>query len=332
MTSPTKVAVIGGGSWATALVKILSENDVLINWWIKNDEDVIHIQNLGVNPKYLSNIRIDLKKVKPLNNINQTLEGVSVVIFAVPAAFIREVLALLTPRQLKDKILVSAIKGMIPGLNILVTEYLQKEFKARKENLCMISGPCHSEEVALEKRSYLTIACIEQEAGQAIARLLNCKFVKTTTILDLYGVEYCAVLKNVIALACGVAHGLNYGDNFQAVLVSNALQEIEVFLNKSYPMQRNLSASAYLGDLLVTTSSQFSRNRTLGNMIGRGYSVRSAQIEMNMVAEGYWAVKCIQEVNKKLQLKLPITKAVYNIFYEKISPAVELRILEDVFS
>jgi glycerol-3-phosphate dehydrogenase (NAD(P)+) len=154
--------------------------------------------------------------------------------------------------------------------------------------------------------------------------------VKTSTIIDLYGIEYCAVIKNIIALACGLAHGLNYGDNFQAVLVSNALQEIDIFLKKVYPLKRDLNASAYLGDLLVTTYSQFSRNRTLGNMIGRGYSVRSAQIEMNMVAEGYWAVKCVHEVNKTLQLKMPITKAVYNILYEKISPAVEMRILEDV--
>ena len=268
---PSRIAIIGGGSWATALVKILSENDVKINWWIKNGEDVIHIQNLGINPKYLSNIRIDLKKVTPLNNIERALDGASIVIFAVPAAFIKDVLSLLSPRELKDKILVSAIKGMIPSDNILVTEYLEKHFEIKKENLCMIAGPCHSEEVALEKKSYLTIASFTKDSGKKIADFLNCRFVKTSTILDLYGVEYCAVIKNIIALACGLAHGLNYGDNFQAVLVSNALQEIETFLNKVYPMKRDLNASAYLGDLLVTTYYQFSRNRSLGHMIGRGY-------------------------------------------------------------
>jgi glycerol-3-phosphate dehydrogenase (NAD(P)+) len=327
---PARIAIIGGGSWATALVKIFSENEVKLSWWIKNPEDVIHIQNIGINPKYLSNIRINLKKVRPTNDLKSAIEGVSMVVFAVPAAFIKDVLSLISKEDLKDKIIVSAIKGMIPKDNILVTEYLESAFFVPKKFLCVISGPCHSEEVALEKKSYLTIACHELSIGARLSRLLTCRFVKTTPILDVYGVEYCAVMKNVIAIACGVSHGLNYGDNFQAVLVSNAMQEIKSFLDVVYPMSRDLNASAYLGDLLVTTYSHFSRNRTLGSMVGRGYSVRSTQIEMNMVAEGYWAVKCVHEINKQHNIPMPITKAVYNILYEKISPAVEIRILEDV--
>jgi glycerol-3-phosphate dehydrogenase (NAD(P)+) len=326
----TKIAIIGGGSWATALVKILSESDVKINWWIKNAEDVIHIQNIGINPKYLSNIRINLKVVKPLNDLKAALEGAQLVILAVPAAFIKEVLNLLSPEDLENKMIISAIKGMIPNDNILVSNYLIKNFNIKTANLCFLAGPCHSEEVALEKRSYLTVAANNEPTGVYIARLLTCRFIKTTCIIDLYGTEYCAVMKNIIAIACGVAHGMNYGDNFQAVLVSNAMQEISIFLNALDPKPRDLNASAYLGDLLVTTYSQFSRNRTLGNMVGRGYSVKSAQIEMNMVAEGFWAVKSIHELNKKVGINMPITKAVYNILYEKISPAVEMRILEDI--
>lgn len=329
-TGPAKIAVIGGGSWATALVKILSENDVKINWWIRNPEDVVHIQNIGTNPKYLSNIKINLKKVRPLNDLRAALEDVFIVILAVPAAFLSNAMLSVSAEDLKNKMLVSAIKGMIPNDNFLVTEFLEKRFRIEKEMLFAISGPCHSEEVALEKKSYLTIAANDMVGGAYLARLLTCRFVKTGAINDLAGTEYAAVMKNIIAIACGIAHGLSYGDNFQAVLVSNAMQEINSFLTVVYPLERDLNASAYLGDLLVTTYSQFSRNRTFGNMVGRGYSVRSAQIEMNMIAEGYWAVKSIHEIGSKFSIHMPITRAVYNIIYEKISPAVEMRILEDV--
>jgi glycerol-3-phosphate dehydrogenase (NAD(P)+) len=193
----------------------------------------------------------------------------------------------------------------------------------------VIAGPCHAEEVALEKQSYLTIAGKSVETAKKVAALLTGRFIKTSTIEDVYGVEYCAVMKNIIALACGITHGLNYGDNFQAVLVSNAMQEIGRFLHRIFPLERDIHGSAYLGDLLVTAYSQFSRNRTFGNMIGRGYTVQSAQMEMNMVAEGYYAVKSIYEINKELQVDMPITKAVYKILYEKVSPLLEISILRD---
>jgi glycerol-3-phosphate dehydrogenase (NAD(P)+) len=323
------VAVVGGGSWATALVKILAEGNVKVNWWIRNPKDVKHIKTYTNNPRYLSNIQFNLRKVKPSSDLGKVLEDASYAILAVPAAFISEVLSELSPSILKEKTIVSAIKGMIPEQNLLVSDFMEKKFGIKTADQCIIAGPCHSEEIAMEKRSYLTIGGSNEVAGD-VASLLSCRYVKTSVIDDLYGLEYCAIMKNIIAIASGVAKGLSYGDNFQAVLVANAMQEIKRFVEKLHPLKgRDMDASAYLGDLLVTAYSQFSRNRTLGNMVGQGYSVRSAQMEMKMVAEGYYAVKSIYEINNKYNVEMPVTRTVYNILYEKISPAVEMKILED---
>ncbi len=325
----TKVTVIGGGSWATALVNILSENNVSINWWLKNESDANHIKTYGKNPRYLSNISINKEKVTTLTDLKQSLQNTEVVILAVPAAFIEEVLNGIDYNDFKGKIIVSAIKGMIPSENILVTDFVEKKYSIPPTNLCVIAGPCHSEEIAMEKRSYLTIAGNDNATSHKVAQLLSCRYVITSVIQDLYGIEYCAVMKNIIAMACGLARGLNYGDNFQAVLVSNAMQEINRFLEVVHPGVRDMNKSAYLGDLLVTCYSPYSRNRTLGYMVGKGYSVRAAMTEMNMIAEGYYAVSCVHELNKKYNVNMPITKTVYNVLYEKISPVMEMRILEN---
>jgi glycerol-3-phosphate dehydrogenase (NAD(P)+) len=253
------------------------------------------------------------------------------VILAVPAAFVAAALAVLPADSFQGKVLVSAVKGMIPHRNILITDYLEQTFGVPASHQCVIAGPCHAEEVALEKQSYLTIGSHDLNHAADFCRLLRNRYVKASPLDDIDGVEYCAVLKNIIALACGIAHGMGYGDNFQAVMVSNAMQEIDRFLQAVMPVPRNLSGSAYLGDLLVTAYSQFSRNRTFGNMIGRGYTVKSAQVEMNMVAEGYYAVESIQGINKTLQVDMPIMEAVYRILYEKISPVIELEILKEKF-
>jgi glycerol-3-phosphate dehydrogenase (NAD(P)+) len=302
---------------------------VKINWWLKNIDDAKHIREFGNNPRYLSNIQINPRKVKPLTDLKKSLDGVQIVLLAVPAAFIEEVLVTLRKEDLQDKIIVSAIKGMIPSANALVTDFVEEKYGVQAKNLCVIAGPCHSEEIAMEKRSYLTIAGNDRSVSEKVAQLLACRFVITSVIEDLYGVEYCAVMKNIIALACGIARGLNYGDNFQAVLVSNAMQEIKRFLDVIHPGKRDMDASAYLGDLLVTCYSPYSRNRTLGYMVGKGYSVRAAMAEMNMIAEGYYAVSCIYEINRKYNVTMPVTKTVYNVLYEKISPIMEVRILEN---
>jgi glycerol-3-phosphate dehydrogenase (NAD(P)+) len=323
------IAVIGGGSWATALVKILSENQAQVHWWLRKPDDVRHLQTYRHNPRYLSGISFGLDYVHPSTDLRQVVAASGWVILAVPAAFVEEALQPLQPADLADKVLVSAIKGMIPRQNTLITTFLEQQYGVPASRLCVIAGPCHAEEVALEKQSYLTIGSHDLPQAEAFCALLRNRYVKANPLDDIDGIEYCAVMKNIIALACGIAHGLNYGDNFQAVLVSNAMLEIERFLDALMPLHRSLTGSAYLGDLLVTAYSQFSRNRTFGNMIGRGYSVKSAQFEMNMVAEGYYAVQSIYELNKTLQVDMPITAAVYHILYDRVSPAVEMAILKE---
>jgi glycerol-3-phosphate dehydrogenase (NAD(P)+) len=268
---PTQIAVIGGGSWATALVKILSENHVKIKWWIRRKADVDFIRKYNHNPSYLTDVAINPRKVKTYNKMSEALNGVEYIILAIPAAFIPATLKDLNKKHFEGKKVVSAIKGMIPEENLLVTDWLTREFNLPIGQTCVIAGPCHAEEVALEKQSYLTIASPNIEVAQSFANLLNCRFLQANAITDLYGVEYCAVIKNIIAIACGITRGLGFGDNFQAVLVSNAMQEIKIFLDEIYPKEnRDLNNSGYLGDLLVTAYSQFSRNRTFGNMIGKG--------------------------------------------------------------
>jgi glycerol-3-phosphate dehydrogenase (NAD(P)+) len=326
---PKQIAVIGGGSWATALVKILSENQVKIKWWIRRKSDVEFIRKYNHNPSYLTDVAINPRKVKTYSKMSDALQGVEFIILAIPAAFIPSTLKDLNKKHFEGKKIVSAIKGMIPEENMLVTDWIEREFNLPIGQTCVIAGPCHAEEVALEKQSYLTIASPSLEVAQSFANLLNCRFLQAHAIEDLYGVEYCAVIKNIIAMACGITRGLGFGDNFQAVLVSNAMQEIKIFLDAVYPKSnRDLNNSGYLGDLLVTAYSQFSRNRTFGNMIGRGYSVKSAQIEMNMIAEGYYAVRSIYLISKQHHIQLPIIDAVYHIVYEKANPMTEMNKLK----
>lgn len=318
----TKIAVIGGGSWATALIKILCEQPhVQIRWWLRNQNDIDHIRKFNHNPTYLSDVNLSPKKIKVFEKTTDALKGAEYVILAVPAAFIEDALAGLTEKHLAGKRVVSAIKGMIPKENILITDWIAQKFNVPLKETCVIAGPCHAEEVALEKQSYLTIASSECPTAEDFAKLMTCRYVMANALDDLYGVEYAAVMKNIVALACGITHGLGYGDNFQAVLVSNAMLEIGRFVTALDPKKREISSSAYLGDLLVTCYSQFSRNRLFGNMIGRGYSVKAAQLEMKMIAEGYYATKSIIQMNTDYQVHIPITNAVYQILYEERAPA-----------
>jgi glycerol-3-phosphate dehydrogenase (NAD(P)+) len=329
MIENKKIAVIGGGSWATAIVKILSENNNTLNWWLRNTDDVNYILQYKHNPRYLSDVEIDLNKIKPNNNLDEVISNSDIVVFAIPAAFLPSALEKTKKESLNNKLIVSAIKGMIPDEHVVITDYFTNHFKIPAEQVAVVGGPCHAEEVAMEKQSYLTIACSEIKNAELLCELFSCRFIKASPITDVYGVEYSAVMKNIQAIACGIAHGLGYGDNFQSVLVSNALQEMSRFLDAISPMKRDICASVYAGDLLVTAYSQFSRNRTFGNMLGRGYSVKSAQIEMNMIAEGYFAVKSINEINKKLKVEMPITSTVYHIIYDRNSPMLEMRLLKE---
>jgi glycerol-3-phosphate dehydrogenase (NAD(P)+) len=313
------ITVIGGGSWATAIIKILSEKTIKIKWWLRDTADVEHIKKHHHNPQYLSSVELHPSKVKPYSNLKEALKNTEWVILAVPAAFVTDALSTIDASSFKGKKIVSAVKGMVPEQNLLVTDWLVQHFGVQKKDISVIAGPCHAEEVALEKQSYLTIASEDIELAKAFAQMMKCRFVNTSYIQDLDGVEYAAVMKNIIALSCGITHGMGAGDNFQAVMVSNAIMEIERFVAKIAPMDREINKSAYLGDLLVTAYSQFSRNRTFGNMIGRGYNVQTAQLEMKMIAEGYFAVKSIFEINQNLGVKMPITDFAYRILYQKHS-------------
>jgi len=328
MDNKPKVAILGGGSWATAIVKMLLENVDEINWYMRSVEKINFIKEHKHNNFYLSSVTLDTDKIALFNDIEKTVDGADIVIFAIPSAFLKNALQK-TKIDLKNKIVVSAIKGIIPNDNLIIAEYFNKFYDVPFESIAVISGPCHAEEVALERLSYLTIASPDLKNARSVADALSTQFIKTSISEDIYGTEYAAVLKNVFAVAAGICHGLGYGDNFNAVLISNAIQEIKRFVDVVHPITRDIKSSAYLGDLLVTAYSQFSRNRTFGNMIGKGYSVKSAQLEMKMVAEGYYAVKSIFEINKNYLVNMPISEAVYNILYEKISPAIEIKLLTE---
>lgn len=320
------VAMIGGGSWATAIVKMLSDNKTAkdIKWWMRSESAIDHIRQFGYNPTYLRSVKLALNPENVSTDINATIENADYVVLNVPAAFLKNALEDLRPDALKGKKIVSAIKGIVPDENLIIGEFLNKYYQVEFSDILVISGPCHAEEVALEKLSYLTIACVENQTACTFASLLSTDYIRTNISDDIFGTEYAAVLKNIYAVASGICHGVGYGDNFQAVLISNAIREIKEFVDVIHPIERDIKESAYLGDLLVTAYSQFSRNRTFGNMIGKGYTVKSAQLEMNMVAEGYYAAKCMYEIKKKYGVEMHICSAVYKILYEGKSPATEM--------
>ncbi|MFR3549292.1 NAD(P)H-dependent glycerol-3-phosphate dehydrogenase [Coprobacter sp.] len=330
MNLPGKIAVIGGGTWATAIAKLILNNTDSINWYMRRKDRIDDFKRLGHNPAYLSSVKFDISRIHFSNNLNMTIRNSDTLIFVTPSPYLKQHLKKLkTP--LYNKFIVSAIKGIVPDENMIVTDYLKKIYNVPAENLAVIGGPCHAEEVALERLSYLTIGCADTERAKIVADMLSGNFLKTSISQDVEGIEYGSVLKNVYAIAAGICYGLKYGDNFQAVLISNAIQELNRFVNAVNPIDRNICESVYLGDLLVTAYSRFSRNHTFGTMIGKGYSVKTAQIEMEMVAEGYYGTKCIKEVNEKYNVEMPILDAVYNILYNKKSSFTEIRQLTEIF-
>ncbi|MBB6236042.1 glycerol-3-phosphate dehydrogenase (NAD(P)+) [Pedobacter sp. AK013] len=327
-----KIAMIGGGSWATAIVKMLADNlaEKEIFWWMRNETAIEHIKKFRHNPNYISSVEIKLDEDDHISSdINSIIKSADFVILNVPAAFLKTTLSSITPEDLKGKKIVSAIKGIVPEDNLIIGEFMHEKYGIPYHDILVVSGPCHAEEVALEKLSYLTIACTNVEQATTFASFLNTRYIKTNVSDDIFGTEYAAVLKNIYAVASGICHGIGYGDNFQAVLISNAIREIKRFVDIVHPITRDIMESAYLGDLLVTAYSQFSRNRTFGNMVGKGYTVKSAQLEMNMIAEGYYAVKCMHIKNQAYNVDMPICKAVHSIIYENRSPHIEMKLLAE---
>ena len=330
MDKTTKYAVFGSGSWATAIVKMLCENLDEVGWYMRSVYTKAHILKEQHNPSYLSSVEFHTEQLKLSNDINEIADWADVLIFVIPSAFIHTELQKLTV-DISHKVMVSAVKGIIPETGLLVGEHFHDHYNISFENIGVIAGPCHAEEVALERLSYLTISCTDATKAQAIADVLSSDYIKTKISDDIIGTEYAVMLKNIYAIAAGIAHGLGYGDNFQSVLMSNAIREMKRFIKKMHKMKRNINNSAYLGDLLVTGYSVFSRNRMFGNMIGKGYTVKSAQMEMNMVAEGYYATKSafILNQNNKRKTRLPIINAVHSILYENKNPKKVFKKLTD---
>ena len=315
MAENIKFAVIGGGSWATAIAKMLCVNLKEIAWYMRNEDAIEHIKTHHHNPNYLSSVEFDIKKLRLTSDINEAVAYADYIIFAIPSAFLGGELEKLTV-NLKEKVVFSAIKGIVPETSLIVGEHFNKTYDIPLENIGVITGPCHAEEVALERLSYLTIACGDAKKAKIVAKCLSGNYIKTKISDDIIGTEYAAMLKNIYAIAAGIAHGLGYGDNFQSVIMSNSIREMKKFIRKVHKMKRNINDSAYLGDLLVTGYSIFSRNRMFGNMIGKGYTVKSAMMEMSMVAEGYYAAKSAYNLNLNYGAKTPIIDAVYSILYE----------------
>lgn len=326
MDQPKKIGVIGGGSWATALIKLLLNNCEKVNWYIRNTENSKQIKKFRHNPHYLSSIELEVEKIIFFDDIPSVIEESDILILAIPAQYLEASLVKFHG-DYSGKFIFSAIKGIIPGYNLTVTEFINKVYNVPYSKLGIVSGPCHAEEIALERLSYITVSSKNVADAEFLANSLACHYLYAKISNDIYGTEYAAILKNIIAIAVGICHGLGYGDNFIAVLVSNASQEIKRFLDQTYKSKRKIFSSPYLGDLLVTCYSQFSRNRTFGTMIGKGYSVKTALLEMNMVAEGINATGCIHQLNEQYQVKMPIVDAVFNILINKVSPTLEISLL-----
>ncbi len=328
MEKMKSVAVLGGGSWATAIAKILLNNVPTINWYMRRQEQIDEFIRNSKNPSYLTATKFDVSRISFTSDINEVVKMSDILILAIPSPFLKMHLKKLR-RKIHKKIVVSAIKGMVPDENMVISDYLHIKYDMPLENIGILAGPCHAEEVAFERLSYLTIGCLNRELARELSEYIEAPFVKTAVSDDIYGLEYSSVMKNIYAIAAGICHGLKYGDNFQAVLLSNASQEMAHFCSAVSPIHRDVNESAYLGDLLVTGYSKFSRNRQFGNMIGKGYSVKTAQLEMEMIAEGYYGTDCIHKLNEKFKVNMPICDAVYNILYLHESPTLEIHKLAE---
>lgn len=330
MTDCGNIGVIGSGSWATAIAKMLLEKTEHINWYIRRNDRIEDFMRLEHNPAYLTSVHFDTNRILFSSNINEIVTKSDTLIFVTPSPYLKSHLKKLH-EKINNKLVVTAIKGIVPEENMICSEYFRQMYNVPEENIVVLGGPSHAEEVALNRLTYLTIGSINPINAQRFADLLVSPYVKTKICTDIIGIEYTSVLKNVYSIAAGICNGLKYGDNFQAVLVSNAVQEMKRFLTAIFPIKRNIDDSVYLGDLLVTCYSNFSRNRIFGAMIGKGYSVKSAQIEMEMIAEGYYGAKCLKDINQLFHVNMPILDAVYNILYERISPVIEIKLLADSF-
>ena len=331
-----RIGIIGSGSWATAIAKMVTDNGFTINWWVRQDSNIEYFQKRHHNPHYLRNAYFDVSKIEFSSDVCKVVEGADIVVIAVPSIHLESSLAPLSENAFKGKKIVSAVKGVVPKLNVLLNEYVAQKFHVPIEHYFTLLGPSHAEEVASEQLSYLTFSGVDTEATTQIAACFKNEYINTIVNTDVFGVQYASVVKNIYALGAGIAHGLEYGDNFLSVYIANCAREMKLLLmaimeKTGHKCDKvNYSASVYLGDLLVTCYSLHSRNRTFGNMIGKGYSVRAAELEMNMVAEGYNACKCILAINENINAPLPIITAIYKILWEGADPVTAFKEIEKI--
>ncbi len=326
-----KICIVGGGSWAIALVKVLTEKNININWWIRRNEVITHIKAHHHHSDYLCYVYLITKRINFSTDLNKIINDSDIIFWAVPGAFLHKTISGFKLMDLTDKFHVSLIKGIVPEFNCSATEYLKQQYNIPGEKFAVVSGPCHAEEVAMEKLSSPTIVASNQKLCRIVSELLSCRYIKVNILDDMRGIEYAGIIKNIFAIAAGICSGLGYGDNFLAILATNAIKEIKIFLDTICPTKRDIFHSVYTGDIIVTMYSQFSRNRTFGTLIGKGYTVQYSVIEMKMVAEGYYAVKGIKEIANDLQIKTPIINAVYNILYQKSPPNIEIKLMVESF-
>jgi len=324
-----RIGVIGGGSWATAITKVLQNHQKKVNWFIRRQEVIDAIQNTGHNPEYLSQVEFNPSLLSLSNNLDEIISNSNIVIFSIPAAFLHRQIETLDKKLLQDKIIISAVKGVIPEFNAIVSRYFNTVFDVPAENYGLVAGPTHAEEVVMDKLSYLTVASKNEDIGLVMSDIMGTRNIRVTVSSDVEGIEYASVLKNIYAVAAGISVGLGYGDNFLSVLTANAIVEMRRFLDTINHCKRDVNNTSYCGDIIVTSYSQFSRNRAFGNLIGKGYSVNYSRIEMKQVAEGYYASKCMTEINEEYKVDMPILNAVYNILYNNVSPSVEMRKLAE---
>ncbi len=327
---PGKIAVMGGGSWATALAKLLMQNCETITWYMRREDRIEEFLRLRHNPVYLTAVEFETERIYFSSDINQVCEECDTLLFVMPSPYFKDHLAKLNV-DISNKYIVSAVKGIVPDENQIITDYLRDQYGVDENKMLVISGPCHAEEVALNRPSFLTVGCKDIEVAEKFARCLESKTTHAITSTDIEGIEYAAVLKNVYAIAAGMTHGAKCGDNFSAMLVSNAIREMERFLNAVSPCNRNICDSVYLGDLIVTSYSRFSRNHNFGSLIGKGYSVKAAKMEMEQIAEGYYGAKCMHEINTKYGVDMPILESVYNIIYNRVSAERTIKKLSETF-
>lgn len=330
MNCPGKIAVMGGGSWATALAKLLLNNCEEILWYMRRDDRIEDFKRLRHNPAYLSDVEFDIQRIEFSSDINYVCDKADTLLMVMPSPYFKSHLEKLTT-DISKKYVVSAVKGIVPDENQIISEYMQQHYGVSEDHMMVVSGPCHAEEVAMGRLSYLTVGCNDIDHAAQFACSLAGKAMKTITSSDVTGIEYAAVLKNVYSIASGIVHGLKFGDNFQAMLVSNAIREMERFIDTVNPRPRQICDSVYLGDLLVTSYSRFSRNHNFGSIIGRGLSVKAARMEMEQTAEGYYGTKCIHEINQRHGVDMPILNAMYDILYRNYRPSKAISAMSDTF-